>query len=100
MPTYQYQCSHCGHEFEEFQKITDPPIKRCPQCGQKPQRVITGGAGFLLKGSGFYSTDYRSPSYKEAAKKEKEGDKSKSPPAEGKPAPDSKKPAAETEKKK
>lgn len=71
MPTYQYKCTVCGYEFEEFQRITDPAIETCPKCGDKIERLITGGAGFLLKGSGFYATDYRSEAYKEAAKKEK-----------------------------
>lgn len=71
MPTYQYRCSHCGHEFEEYQSIIDEPIEKCPNCSEKPQRVISGGAGFLFKGSGFYITDYRSDSYKKAASKEK-----------------------------
>lgn len=70
MPTYQYRCTHCGCDFEEFQSITEPPLNKCPRCGQKPRRLITGGAGFLLKGTGFYTTDYRSESYKAAAKKE------------------------------
>jgi putative FmdB family regulatory protein len=70
MPTYQYQCPHCGHEFERFQSITEPPVDKCPKCSKKPRRLITGGAGFLLKGSGFYTTDYRSESYKAAARKE------------------------------
>ena len=70
MPTYQYHCSHCVSDFEEFQGINEPPLTKCPKCGQKPRRIITGGAGFLLKGSGFYSTDYRSESYKAAARKE------------------------------
>ncbi len=70
MPTYQYQCPECQHEFEEFQGINDEPVKKCPQCGQEPKRIITGGAGFLLKGSGFYTTDYRSAAYKAAEKKD------------------------------
>ena len=70
MPTYQYRCTQCGHEFEEFQKITDEPLEKCPQCGGKPQRLISGGAGLLFKGDGFYITDYRSDGYKKAAKKE------------------------------
>jgi putative FmdB family regulatory protein len=69
MPTYAYRCSR-GHEFEEFQKMTDPPGATCPVCGEPAQRVITGGGGFLLKGQGFYATDYRSESYKKAAKAE------------------------------
>ncbi len=72
MPTYQYNCPHCGHEFEEFQSISDKSLEKCPECGNKPRRLISGGAGFLLKGNGFYTTDYRSESYKAAAKKEKE----------------------------
>jgi putative FmdB family regulatory protein len=70
MPTYQYRCTKCGIEFEEFQNITDEPLKHCPKCGGLPTRLISGGAGFLFKGSGFYITDYRSDSYKQAAKKE------------------------------
>jgi len=73
MPTYQYHCSHCGNNFEEFQGINDQPVSKCPRCGQTPRRIITGGAGFLLKGSGFYSTDYRSESYKAAARKDTSG---------------------------
>jgi len=67
MPTYQYRCKSCGHEFEQYQSIIDDPISVCPKCGKPPHRIITGGAGFLLKGSGFYATDYRSASYKKAA---------------------------------
>jgi putative FmdB family regulatory protein len=70
MPTYQYKCPHCSNEFEEFQSIIEAPVSKCPQCGKQPRRIITGGAGFLLKGSGFYTTDYRSEAYKAAAKKD------------------------------
>ncbi len=73
MPTYQYVCNKCGHEFEEFQSISDLPIDKCPKCGGHAERVITGGAGFLFKGSGFYITDHRSKSYKEAARKDVTG---------------------------
>jgi putative FmdB family regulatory protein len=71
MPTYQYRCAGCGYEFEEFGSITDSHIKNCPNCAQKAELVISGGVGFLLKGSGFYSTDHRSESYKKAESKEK-----------------------------
>lgn len=67
MPTYQYKCDDCNYEFEEFQKISDPAIEICPECEGKTRRIISGGAGFLLKGSGFYATDYRSDSYKKEA---------------------------------
>lgn len=75
MPTYEYQCGHCGHRFERIQKISDSSRVECPRCENIAERLISGGAGLLFKGSGFYVTDYRSKSYKEAAKKEttKEG---------------------------
>lgn len=58
MPTYEYICEECEYQFEEFQKITDEPLITCPECGGKIRRIITGGSGFILKGSGFYKTDY------------------------------------------
>lgn len=71
MPTYEYECLEAGHRFEEFQSITEPPIEACPVCGGSVRRLISGGAGILFKGSGFYQTDYRSESYKKAEKSEK-----------------------------
>ena len=72
MPTYEYECGACGHRFEKFQGMTEKAIRKCPECGKKKaQRMISGGAGVLFKGSGFYQTDYRSKGYKEAAKKDK-----------------------------
>ena len=59
MPTYSYRCQACKHEFEEFQKITDLPVKECPKCGGLVMRIITGGAGLIFKGAGFYITDNR-----------------------------------------
>ncbi len=70
MPTYQYRCRKCGHEFEEFHGIRDAKPRKCPKCGARADKVPAGGAGLLFKGSGFYITDYRSDSYKEKAKKE------------------------------
>ena len=70
MPTYEYRCTKCSHEFEEYQTMTDEPLSKCPKCGGKPQRVISGGAGLLFKGDGFYITDNRSEGYKKDAKKE------------------------------
>lgn len=66
MPTYEYRCPK-GHEFEEFQRMSDPPVAACPECGAEAERLLSGGAGLLFKGSGFYITDYRSDSYKQAA---------------------------------
>lgn len=98
MPTYEYICEKCGHQFDLFQSISDDPIGSCPKslCKLKRwgrgrvKRAISGGAGLIFKGSGFYITDYRSEKYKEAAKKD-------APPTNGKPAsakPDSATPAA------
>lgn len=66
MPTYEYRCPE-GHIFEAFQKITDPPVALCPQCGSEAERQLSAGAGLVFRGSGFYITDYRSESYKKAA---------------------------------
>jgi putative FmdB family regulatory protein len=71
MPTYDYTCDACDHTWEEFQSIKAAPTKKCPQCKKsKARRLISAGAGFLFKGSGFYITDYRSDSYKARAKEE------------------------------
>lgn len=61
MPHYDYRCEACGHQFEAFQSMKDAPLRSCPEC-RKPRlvRLIGAGAGLLFKGSGFYSTDYRS----------------------------------------
>src|SRR5947209_14770140 len=76
MPTYEYHCDACDNHFDEFQSITEPPLKKCPKCGKSKLRRIFGtGAAILFKGSGFYETDYRSESYKTAAKKEQESSK-------------------------
>ena len=71
MPTYEYECQKCGHRFELFQMMSEEPKKRCPECRGKVKRLIGSGAGIIFKGSGFYQTDYRSDSYKKAAKAEK-----------------------------
>ena len=74
MPTYDYECEACGHRFEEFQSITAKPIRRCPVCDKEAvKRLIGTGGGVIFKGSGFYATDYRSDSYKNSAKAEKDG---------------------------
>lgn len=69
MPTYDYECAK-GHRFELFQKMSDDPVAVCPECGADAQRLISGGAGFLFKGEGFYITDYRSDEYKKKASAE------------------------------
>ncbi len=68
MPTYDYECDGCGHKFELFQSIKDEPIRKCPECKKlKLRRLFGTGAALMFKGSGFYTTDYRSDSYKKAA---------------------------------
>ena len=80
MPTYDYVCDGCGNEFEAFESIVSQPQTDCPECNApKLRRKIGPGAAILFKGSGFYKTDYRSDSYKNAAKAEKSSsDSSKS----------------------
>lgn len=70
MPTYEYRCTSCSHDFDKFQRMSEDPVAECPQCGSRAERRLSGGAGLLFKGSGFYITDYRSDSYKNAAKAE------------------------------
>src|SRR3954463_15435872 len=78
MPTYEYQCDACDHNFDEFQSFSEDPLTKCPKCGKKKLRRVFGtGAAILFKGSGFYQTDYRSESYKSAAK----GDEAAAKPA-------------------
>ncbi len=57
MPTYDYACDSCGHSFEAFQKMSDEPLRECPECGKGVRRVLTGGIGISFKGSGFYVND-------------------------------------------
>ena len=71
MPTYDYECKNCHHAFEEFQSITAKPLKKCPVCSKRSlERLIGAGAGVIFRGSGFYTTDYRSKEYKEKLKDE------------------------------
>ena len=78
MPTYQYVCEKCGHQFDQLQSISAKALTICPekQCARKRwgkgkvKRAIVSGAGLIFKGSGFYVTDYRSEKYKEAARKD------------------------------
>src|SRR4051795_3484077 len=78
MPTYEYVCSKCDHQFEMAQSMKDSPLTTCPKdlCGMKKwgkgkvKRAISAGAGLIFKGSGFYITDYRSENYKAGAKKD------------------------------
>ena len=72
MPTYDYRCKACEHQFETFQSMKDKPLRKCPKCAKlQLERLIGTGAGVIFKGSGFYETDYRSSSYKKEAEADK-----------------------------
>src|SRR5262245_55207764 len=71
MPTYEYACRACGHEFETMHSMTAPVLRKCPKCGKlKLERLISGGAGVIFKGSGFYETDYKAKRGGSSAKKD------------------------------
>jgi len=85
MPTYEYQCRECGFKFEEFQSIVSEPIRVCPKCNGKVERLINGGIGLIFKGSGFYLTDYKNKHVPEqSAKAESEAKSSESKPQQKK----------------
>ena len=76
MPTYEYKCQSCGHEFELFQQMSDAVKKKCPVCAKlQLKRLIGSGSAVMFKGSGFYETDYRSENYKSGEKSAKEAAK-------------------------
>ena len=78
MPTYEYECLKCKYKFEEFQNMTDEPLKVCPKCGGKLHRLIGTGAGIIFKGKGFYQTDYKTSSGNKTGSKNFENRKDKS----------------------
>lgn len=91
MPTYEYRCTDCSNEFELFQKMSDEPKADCPRCAAPSQRKISGGAGLVFKGSGFYITDYaRGDGYKQAAKADGGGSAEPKPAASEAKAPEAK----------
>lgn len=105
MPTYEYQCPE-GHEFELFQKMSEKPRAKCPVCGKTATRQISGGAGLVFKGSGFYITDYgrdgKGPRKDPSEKSDSGGSKESKPAAESKadtPSKSDTKPAAKSEAK-
>lgn len=78
MPTYDYACDGCGHEFEREQRITEKPVKKCPKCGKLKARRMIGGGGFILKGGGWESDLYSGPSNKKKSSPAKSSDSSSS----------------------
>ncbi len=108
MPTYEYVCAKCGHEFEKFQPIADEALTTCLKevCAEKKwargrvkRKISTGGGGLIFKGSGFYITDYRSEGYKQAAKKDSDSAKPAAASSDSKAATTPTKPAAKPEAK-
>src|ERR1051325_4032822 len=96
MPTYDYRCKACGHLFETVHGMTAPVLRKCPKCGKlKLERLISGGAGVIFKGSGFYETDYKrnrrgaasSKDSKEASESKAEKAKNEKPSESSKPEP-------------
>lgn len=100
MPTYEYRCTACGHEFEAFQSIKADPIRVCPTCGKaKVERKIGIGGAVIFKGGGFYETDYRSESYTKAAEAERKAATDGAAGQAAKPADGAAKPAGDAPKK-
>ena len=82
MPTYDYVCTKCGHTFEAFQRMSDKPLTRCPECKGTLRRLIGGGLGIIFKGSGFYSTDNKRGSALTGGNGNSKDSKDKEKPAE------------------
>jgi putative FmdB family regulatory protein len=103
MPTYTYHCDNCGVQFDQFQKFTDAPLTRCPECNKKTLRKVYSPVGIVFKGSGFYATDHRSPSgmnnHPGSTDKPAETKGEESKPATGESSQPSTPPAAKPEKK-
>ena len=72
MPIYEYRCQACGHELEKLQKISDEPLKDCPECGKPQLHKLVSAAGFRLSGSGWYETDFKSKGQKNLSKADKQ----------------------------
>ncbi|MBG30132.1 MAG: FmdB family transcriptional regulator [Opitutae bacterium] len=96
MPTYEYVCPPCGHEFERFQSMKDEPVKVCPKCRKRQvKRKIGMGAGLIFKGSGFYETDYKQAGRKKEKKSDGKSDSKSENKSKGS---DKKKPASDSGK--
>jgi putative FmdB family regulatory protein len=78
MPIYEYRCQACGHTFETIQKLSDEPLRECPECGAVQLKKLVSAAGFQLKGSGWYETDFKNSGNKKSESKHKKPDTKKS----------------------
>jgi putative FmdB family regulatory protein len=100
MPIYEYRCEACGHEEDHLQKVSEKPLTKCPACGKKTYKKQLSAAGFQLKGSGWYATDFKGGQRKADAKADAKGDSKAEAKAESKPEPASEsKPASKAEAK-
>lgn len=81
MPFYEYQCTKCGHEEEVLQKVSDKPLKKCPECGKSSMKKMVSAAAFRLKGGGWYETDFKSGNRKNVVGDGKKEASSKDGPA-------------------
>jgi len=77
MPIYEYQCEACGHVFDSLQKISEPPLTTCPDCGAEALKKLVSAPAFRLKGSGWYETDFKTGNKKNLDKADKAGTKDK-----------------------
>jgi putative FmdB family regulatory protein len=96
MPIYEYQCQACGHQLEVLQKVSDAPLKKCPECGKPRLQKLLSAPSFRLKGGGWYETDFKSGKKKNLAdsgKEEKPAAKEESKPAKEQAKPKTEKPA-------
>jgi putative FmdB family regulatory protein len=91
MPFYEYQCGHCGHHLEVMQKISDAPLRKCPECSRRTLKKLVSAPVFRLKGSGWYETDFKS---EKEEKRNVAGEKDEKP-AETPPKPDAAAPKAD-----
>ncbi len=78
MPIYEYHCESCGHDFEAMQKFSDPLLTECPSCGKATLKKLVSAAGFQLKGTGWYATDFKGGAKKSEAKSETDSSSSSS----------------------
>jgi putative FmdB family regulatory protein len=93
MPTYEYRCPKCGHEFEKILKITSNAKPKCPKCSARAERMMSTGVGFAFKGTGFYATDYKRAGEPKTDAGEKTEKKPEKKPEKAKPSDTSSKPS-------